>query len=172
MSKLKNVIASISPCLLGKRSIFKQIVKAIPEVMILVDNKKRIVDIVFDGSKEPVRLCTDANRLVQVVTNLMSNAIKFTNEGSITLGYRNTPKGVFFYVQDSGIGIVKENLTEVFDRFTEINSKTYRLGLGLPISRAIVEHLSGEIGVESELGKGSKFWFSIPHKDQHKSILA
>jgi CheY-like chemotaxis protein len=92
----------------------------------------------------------------------LSNAIKFTTEGSIHLGYEVRDADIRFYVTDTGTGIPKDQLDKVFERFTKLNAKKQGTGLGLSISRMIVEKLGGEIGVESEEGKGSTFWFTLP----------
>ena len=113
----------------------------------------------------PLPVCvihTERNRLAQVISNFLSNAIKFTTEGSIHLGYEVRDADIRFYVTDTGTGIPKDQLDKVFERFTKLNAKKQGTGLGLSISRMIVEKLGGEIGVESEEGKGSTFWFTLP----------
>ena len=105
---------------------------------------------------------TDRNRLSQVLINLLTNAIKFTTEGSITFGYELSDDTIYFYVQDTGCGIPQEQQKHIFDRFVKLNSFAQGTGLGLPISYNIVKILGGTMGVESEVGKGSKFWFKLP----------
>lgn len=107
---------------------------------------------------------TDRNRVSQVISNFLSNAIKFTTEGSILLGYKVRETDICFYVADSGTGIPEEALESVFERFTKLDVKKSGTGLGLSICRMIVEKLAGRIGVQSELGKGSVFWFALPLK--------
>ncbi len=124
----------------------------------LKENVKLIIEL-------PERLCliyTDKNRLTQVLSNFISNAVKFTTEGSIRIGYSYTDNGLRFYVKDTGKGIEKENLHTVFERFSKFDSFVQGNGLGLSICQSIVEHLGGEIGVESEVGKGTEFWFTMP----------
>ncbi|MEG1954646.1 MAG: response regulator [Mucinivorans sp.] len=104
----------------------------------------------------------DRNRIAQVVTNFLTNAIKFTNQGSITMGYERTKTGVRLYVSDTGIGIEPENLANVFDRFEKINEFVQGSGLGLSICKSIVEAEGGTIGVDSVLGQGSTFWAEMP----------
>lgn len=104
---------------------------------------------------------SEKNRLIQVITNLLNNAAKFTSEGSITIGYEVIPNGLSFYVSDTGKGIDKENLNHVFERFAKFDKFVPGTGLGLSICQMIVNKLGGEMSVESELGKGSTFRFTI-----------
>jgi len=105
---------------------------------------------------------TDKNRLSQVITNFINNAVKFTEEGSITFGYRHVGDKLYFYVTDTGCGMSKEGAGQVFTRFVKLNSFAQGTGLGLSICEMIVKKMNGEIGVESELGLGSTFWFKLP----------
>ena len=107
----------------------------------------------------------EKNRLTQVVTNMMNNAMKFTPSGSITFGYhlKNTDF-LYFYITDTGYGIEKDKKDTVFGRFVKLDSFSQGTGLGLSICQSIVENLGGEIGVESESGKGSTFWFTLPYR--------
>lgn len=103
------------------------------------------------------------NRLMQVLTNLTTNAIKFTTEGSIRFGYtREHEKWLHFYVTDTGCGIAKELQKKIFERFVKLNAFAQGTGLGLSICQMIIDHLGGEIGVESVEGKGTTFWFTFP----------
>lgn len=106
----------------------------------------------------------DQNRFTQVMTNLLHNAIKFTDRGSIEFGYRKVDKELYFYVKDTGCGIPEDQLDTIFGRFVKVNSFEQGFGLGLAICEKIVEGLGGHIGVKSELGKGSVFWFTLPYK--------
>lgn len=118
----------------------------------------------------PMPLHTDQNRLMQVIINLVNNAIKFTPQGSIELGYFSyNDELVEFYVKDTGIGLSQEGISSVFGRFIKLNSYIEGTGLGLSISKTIVEMLGGEIGVESVEGEGSRFWFRIK-KDQQPTL--
>ncbi|WP_293733029.1 ATP-binding protein [uncultured Parabacteroides sp.] len=107
-------------------------------------------------------ITSDKNRLAQVITNFINNAIKFTKEGSIRFGYRHKDNKLIFYVSDTGCGIEPEKKDLVFNRFVKLNSFAQGTGLGLAICQMIVKKLGGEIGVESELGTGSTFWFTLP----------
>lgn len=107
---------------------------------------------------------TESNRLAQVLINLLTNACKFTNAGSITFGYEIRGSELYFFVRDTGIGISKEGQTRIFQRFTKLNDFAQGTGLGLSISQSIIEKMHGNIGVESEgEGKGSTFWFTLPY---------
>ena len=107
---------------------------------------------------------TDKKRLMQVITNFINNALKFTNEGQITLEYhyKKESNEIEFAVTDTGMGIAPDKVNQVFDRFVKLNSFSKGTGLGLSICRSIIEHLGGTIGVESEMGTGSRFWFTHP----------
>ncbi len=105
---------------------------------------------------------SDKNRVQQVLLNFVNNAIKFTNEGSITLGYEVQNNCVKFYVQDTGIGIAPHMQKEVFNRFVKLNTFIPGTGLGLPICQTIITQMGGNIGVDSVPGQGSCFWFTHP----------
>ena len=108
-------------------------------------------------------ICSDVNRLMQVMNNLITNAIKFTTKGSIRVGYRlREDESLYFYVSDTGCGIPADKLKEVFGRFVKLNSFQQGTGLGLSICESIVTRLGGQIGVMSEVGQGSTFWFTLP----------
>lgn len=106
---------------------------------------------------------SEKNRLTQVISNFLSNACKYTVEGSITMGYERVGDNLRFYVSDTGKGIAKENLPHVFERFAKFDSFVQGTGLGLSICDSIVQSFGGEIGVDSEFGVGSTFWFTIPY---------
>ena len=105
---------------------------------------------------------SDVNRLMQVMNNLITNAIKFTTKGSIRVGYRlREDESLYFYVSDTGCGIPADKLKEVFGRFVKLNSFQQGTGLGLSICESIVTRVGGQIGVMSEVGQGSTFWFTL-----------
>lgn len=120
------------------------------------------VKLIFDNSLPTVIIRTDPQRIIQVITNFVNNAIKFTNEGSITIAYEVEKDNVKVSVKDTGIGISEDDKARVFERFIKINEFHQGTGLGLTISKTIVEYLGGSIGVDSEIGKGSTFWFTLP----------
>ena len=114
----------------------------------------------------PVWVTTDRHRLMQVLVNLLGNALKFTHQGSVVLQVRWTDPGVAFSVLDTGIGIAKERQDQIFRRFAQAENDTQALyggnGLGLAISQKVAHLLGGEIGFESEPGQGSRFWLRLP----------
>lgn len=118
-----------------------------------------------------VRLWIDPHRVEQVLLNLLSNAIKFTSKGFISLFYEVEDMFVRVSVMDTGIGISEEKLESVFERFVKLDGFYQGAGLGLPICKMIVEQLGGEIGVRSELGKGSTFWFTLPLVVTDKAVV-
>lgn len=121
------------------------------------------VELIVDIPDKKFNMYTDPNRVKQVLINFATNAAKFTDSGHIRLGY--IPVGshnVRIFVEDTGIGISKDKISKVFERFVKLNQFEQGNGLGLQISREIVTKLGGKIGVDSELGKGSTFWCIIP----------
>lgn len=122
------------------------------------------VRIVFEPCLPVCFIHTEKNRVSQVLSNFLSNAFKYTKEGSITLGYKVREDDIYFYVQDTGAGIPAGKVDKVFERFMKLDAKKQGTGLGLSISRTIIKKLGDEIGVFSEYGKGSTFWFTLPVK--------
>lgn len=104
----------------------------------------------------------DRNRVVQVGTNFITNALKHTNKGHILMGYEYVDGGIRLFIEDTGCGIPKENQNKLFQRFAKLDDFTQGTGLGLAICKAIVDAQGGKIGVESEVGKGSTFWAWFP----------
>ena len=117
--------------------------------------------------EEPFPECyiyTDKNRFTQVISNFINNALKFTQQGSITLGYKQVShQKIKFYVRDTGMGIPEEKQKSVFERFVKLNTFVQGTGLGLSICKSIVSQMGGEIGVDSTEGVGSCFWFTHPY---------
>lgn len=120
------------------------------------------VEILLAPELPELTFTSDKNRLYQVLLNFVTNALKFTSEGSIVIDYRINGNEVRFSVQDTGMGIEPEKLEAIFTRFVKLNNFIAGTGLGLPICQSIVTQLGGKIGVESEPGKGSCFWFTHP----------
>ena len=120
------------------------------------------VEILLAPELPELTFTSDKNRLYQVLLNFVTNALKFTSEGSIVIDYRINGNEVRFSVQDTGMGIEPEKQEAIFTRFVKLNNFIAGTGLGLPICQCIVTQLGGKIGVESEPGKGSCFWFTHP----------
>jgi PAS domain S-box-containing protein len=121
----------------------------------------------YDHNAENIILHTDSTKLVQILSNLINNGLKFTKEGQVEFGYTNKVSLIEFYVSDTGIGIPADEHLRVFNNFYQVENDLSRqyggTGLGLAISKAYVELLGGNIWLESEPGKGSTFYFSIPN---------
>lgn len=131
------------------------------------------VAIRFDNYLPQCVISTDKNRLMQVLINLLTNAVKFTDEGSICFGYTlGDDKMLHFYVSDTGSGIPKEKQNAIFERFVKLNSFVQGTGLGLSICQMIISYLGGTMGVESEERKGSTFWFTVPYVPVEKKEVA
>lgn len=123
------------------------------------------VQIIFDRMSSPyMSIMTDRIRLSQVINNLINNAMKFTSGGSIRFGFKiiGNANSLYFYVTDTGCGIPKDKQKLIFDRFLKLNDFEKGTGLGLAICESIVQRFKGKIGVTSEVGKGSTFWFTLP----------
>ena len=140
------------------------VVDAVKTTSSLAGEKGLQVRIETKGEKS--RVFGDRDRLVQVVTNLLSNSIKFTEVGSITCSLEGGEKGFTVKIKDTGIGIAQEDLSNVFARFKQVGDtltdRSKGTGLGLPICKEIIEHHRGKIWAESDLGEGSTFIFTIP----------
>lgn len=133
------------------------------EIEISYKIKEKNVPVIFDKESPDYSIYSDKKRLTQVITNFINNALKFTTEGEINLGYNLKGKNKLeFYVKDTGIGISPQEINKVFDRFVKLNTFSQGTGLGLSICKSIIEQLNGTIGVESKPGVGSRFWFTHP----------
>ena len=120
------------------------------------------VKLICDNPYPYCRVCMDRNRLMQVMHNYITNAIKYTPAGSIRMGYEYQNDGIRLYVSDTGIGIPREKQELVYHRFEKFNSFAQGTGLGLSIAKALTETAGGKVGFESQEGKGSTFWSWIP----------
>lgn len=126
------------------------------------------VTLTLDNEDDSLMINEDKNRILQLITNLITNAIKFTYEGEIHFGFKLKKDYIDFYVKDTGIGISEEKLSHIFGRFVKLNSFVQGTGLGLAICQMIVEKMGGAITVESELHEGSTFRFTIPYDMYNK----
>lgn len=122
------------------------------------------VDVIFELGADECIIHSEENRVYQVLQNFLNNALKFTSEGEIRVGYQLLDEGIRFFVSDTGMGIPESKLDKVFDRFTKLNDFIHGTGLGLSICQTIIDRLEGNIGVDSKVGVGSTFWFELPIK--------
>ena len=168
LSKLeaKQLHIAISPC--DVAALFKSIVDTFRGSVFLQQKPEIELKLSLpEGNSVPL-LATDPVRLQQVMDNLITNAVKYSHSGTIETGFVvktvEDTKCFEFFVKDQGVGIPSDKLTVIFERFRQVDEFGYHegAGLGLSISKALVELLGGEISVSSELGKGATFWFTIP----------
>ena len=131
---------------------------------IKLKNTSDAILISFDQKLPQCVINTDRSRLTQVIINFLTNALKFTEKGSILFGYTmdESAAEIRFYVKDTGMGIPEDKKDQIFDRFVKLNTFAQGTGLGLPICAMIAEKFGGSIGVESCVGEGSLFWLKIP----------
>lgn len=164
VSRIEAGIVDIKYSLIDLRKIFEEVVQEFASKI------REGVELRIEIPDTEIDFICDKNRLLQLLSNFVSNAVKFTFTGTITLGYNVCNDGVKFYVTDTGIGIAKDKQSLIFENFIKLNSYVQGTGLGLAICRNIVTHLNGEIGVESELGSGSTFWFKLPNNKGKKYL--
>lgn len=129
-----------------------------------VNDKGGSIKIIAETALPSCIIETDRNRVAQVLSNFINNAIKFTHEGSIRVGYEARETELYFYVTDTGTGIPADKVQDVFERFVKLNKDKKGTGLGLSIAQTIVHKLDGQIGADSTEGEGSTFWFTIPYR--------
>ena len=139
-----------------------QLLEDICQQMKMRNTRPESVKIEFVQRQPECIINTDSNRIMQVMINFITNAMKFTEQGSITFGYEKTEKDICFFVKDTGIGIPSDKKDQIFDRFVKLNTFAQGTGLGLSICVMIVEKFGGTIGVDSQEGEGSTFWFRLP----------
>lgn len=157
ISKIESNSMSLRYASQNVPSLMKEIyniilLKMTPEVTLLLDECP------------PLVMETDRNRLTQILTNLLNNAIKHTNAGHIRFGYTLQDSQVCFFVEDTGEGIPNDQLERIFSRFVQLSSWSKGVGLGLAISRGLTEKMGGRIDVESVVGQGSVFRVTLPVK--------
>jgi len=156
--KIRNGETNLDKIFDGLISAFRQILKEFPE---------KEIELIKESGTEGLVVISDGARLKQILTNLLHNAIKYTDSGTIILGFKQEDEYLKFYVRDSGEGIKSEYLEEIFDRFRKIETdRTKKIqpgtGIGLSISKNLAELLGGKMSVSSEYGTGSEFSFTIP----------
>lgn len=147
-------------------SIINEIASNYKQELTNYPNKK--LDIVVDVPKDGLIMISDPTRIKQILINMVSNSFKYTEEGTLTISYQLVSNWVRFKITDTGTGIKKEHLNEIFDRFRKIETdESYKIqqgtGIGLSITKNLVRMLGGEVGVESVYGEGSEFHFTLPY---------
>jgi PAS domain S-box-containing protein len=171
LSNLINDVLDISKMEAGKSewrllptSISEVLDRAVSTMSLTLEEKN--IKLTIDIEEDLPNVMLDYDRILQVILNLLSNAAKFTDEGEIKISVITNNRNIIFTVKDSGIGIMQENLEEIFDKFKQVGdtltNRPKGTGLGLPICRQIIEHHGGKIWVESVLGEGSSFIFTLP----------
>lgn len=120
------------------------------------------VELINEASNKDIYILADKNRTIQVISNLIDNALKFTKTGSIRFGYQEKGKKVEIYTKDTGIGIAPEKIDTIFDRFVKANENIHGTGLGLSICKMLVEKMNGKMSVQSQFSKGTTFKFTLP----------
>jgi PAS domain S-box-containing protein len=167
---ISNIEANLIKTYKNEISVNKILKSLCSQFMPKADEKKINLICETGLSDSDALILTDNTKLNQVLSNLISNALKFTDKGQIKICYTLKDKFLEFCVSDSGIGISPEHHSRIFDRFYQVQNAMERLyegtGLGLAISKAYVEHLEGKIWLTSELGKGTSFYFTIPYEKQ------
>lgn len=131
----------------------------------MLQNEKQLtaknIEIIAEIPLEDSTIVTDEWNFRQVMVNLLSNAVKFTKDGTITFGYQPQENGIYFYVKDTGCGISAKDQERIFNKFEKFDNYSMGTGLGLSLCKSIVRHLNGDLGVISNEGEGSTFWFVL-----------
>jgi PAS domain S-box-containing protein len=152
----------------------RQLEVSIREILVAKDKGNIELKLELPLSDEVSIVYSDDHRIKQILYYLLANAVKFTHQGTITFGYTVEQESIRFYVRDTGIGIAKESLAIIFERFAQADSSITRqyegTGIGLSIAKGLIQLLGGEIGVISEISKGSEFFFMLPIAGMYKSI--
>lgn len=156
LSKIEAGMMKFIPEEFNIRELFQNLYTTLSQ---RITNKN--IDFICDTPNDEQIVYLDKNRITQIITNFATNAIKFTPNGSIKMGYEITNNILRIYVTDTGIGIEETKLPKVFERFEKLDDFAQGTGLGMAICKAIIDTLHGDIGVESKVGKGSTFWATI-----------
>jgi signal transduction histidine kinase len=120
------------------------------------------VQLICEVPDNHLLVCLDKERVSQIITNFLSNAIKFTESGEIKMSYIHEKRGIRIIVSDTGCGVPAKDIDKLFDRFEKLNKHTRGSGIGLSITKAIVKAMNGDVGAESSPDNGSTFWAYIP----------
>jgi signal transduction histidine kinase len=154
MSKIEAGAKSMLKAKLDLNQIFQQIIETYQPTT--------NVELHADLPLERLEMQTDREKLLEILDNLMQNAIKFTTEGNICLSYEVEGNQVRISVSDTGKGIADEDQQRIFERFVKVDEYIPGTGLGLSVVKSHVENMGGTVGVLSALGTGSTFWFTLP----------
>ncbi len=173
-SKIESKQLEITKRLFSLNEIFIQLEHSANESLRLYDKTHITLKTELSLRDNECYIYNDDQRIKQVLHNFLVNAIKFTQQGSINFGYCIAEKRLYFYVKDTGIGIKDEDSHTIFERFTQVDNSIGRkyegTGLGLSIAKGLVLLLGGEIGVNSQKGKGSEFFFTLPYVNKSPTI--
>ena len=157
LSKIEAGMMKLKPEIFNITDVFNSLYLSLSQRVVNPE-----VEFILDIPNDNREVFLDKNRLLQIVTNFANNAIKFTPKGYIKMGYAFLSDDTLrVYVEDTGIGIAKDKTHKVFERFEKLDDFAQGTGLGMAICKAIIDASGGDIGVESELGKGSLFWATI-----------
>lgn len=159
LSKIEAGMIDLKPVLFDVSELMESLYASLKQRKISPD-----VELIRESEYRHCYVVLDKNRVAQILTNFVTNAIKFTTEGHIKFGYQYVNGGLRLYCEDTGIGISPEKVGTVFKRFYKLNDFAQGTGLGMAICKAITDEMHGEINVKSEEGKGSLFWAWIPVK--------
>jgi PAS domain S-box-containing protein len=155
----------------------RNVVEGVADLMAVKAQEKRVELLCLIEPDVPVVVLGDASRLRQILINLTGNAVKFTTTGEVSIRVKTgkSPNGIRFEVNDTGIGIPEEKCHLLFQPFSQVDPSSTRryggTGLGLSIVRMLVEMMGGEVGLDSEEGRGSRFWFTVPLQQQSSAEL-
>ena len=159
MSKLEAGVVQIKTEIVGVKKIICDVCAVMRTERMVADNNVQIRNLALDRNE--VRIISDSVKLSQIVTNLISNAIKFTKNGTVEVDFVENKENICITVRDTGIGIAKSDIDNIFDRFFQT---TKGAGLGLSIVKSYVDMLQGTIRVESEEGKGTCLYVELPSR--------